>query len=155
MIPAASNKKLEEHKNMAKKIRAVVIRVGQNPEIVEDWPDGLEAMRDLVGGYVEGIRIAPGIHAWLNEEGKRMDLPLNFTLAIHDDETDKIIPDVIPTLKRFPGLRWLMVDHVVGNCVITGLDPDGETRSLTEAQAAEVMDRFISRIIFNWGEPRT
>ena len=40
----------------------------------------LEILQKLVGGYIETIRVAPGVVAIVNESGLLMDLPENTTL---------------------------------------------------------------------------
>lgn len=37
----------------------------------------LKQMQDAVGGYIELVRIHDGQHMYVNEDGKRMNLPLN------------------------------------------------------------------------------
>jgi hypothetical protein len=48
--------------------------------VVEEIEDSLEAMQAIVGGYLETIRLGPGLSLICNEDGKRLELPPNCAL---------------------------------------------------------------------------
>lgn len=73
----------------------------------------LEAMRQLVGGNLGGIRIAPSIYLHFDEEGRLAGKP---TCAFVDG----------------------LVDVVVGTCFAMGVDGEGAPRSLSDDDVASV-----------------
>lgn len=61
-------------------ITVITFRVGQ-PPCREAIPDTLEAMQEIVGGYLEKITIGPGVGLFSNEEGKQLQLVPNIVLT--------------------------------------------------------------------------
>ena len=57
--------------------RAVVVRVGQLPEIVEI--DSFDEARTIIGGYVERVRMGT-FDVLCDEDGMRKKLPVNRTI---------------------------------------------------------------------------
>lgn len=64
---------------MKEKIRVIVKRPGVQPE-TRTIPNTLEALQELVGGYIETVTLAPGLVGIVNEEGFILDLPYNMDL---------------------------------------------------------------------------
>lgn len=98
------------------KLRVVVAEPGKPAEIREI--DGsFEAMRAIVGGYLECLPIWSGYDVWINEEGKLLGLEPNRLLATG----------------RCDGSAW----DVVGTLFVAD-NEDGETVSLS-VEAAEAL----------------
>ena len=55
---------------------------GKKPE-ARVIPNTLEALQELVGGYIEAINLFPNIVVIVNEEGVLKDMPFNMYLAGH------------------------------------------------------------------------
>lgn len=58
-----------------KKIKVIVKNPGK-PATLARIPNNLDTLQELVGGYIETVRIAPGAVAIINEEGRVMEPPL-------------------------------------------------------------------------------
>lgn len=58
---------------------AIIKRPGQ-PAFRREIDNTLEALQDLVGGYIETVSLPGGIVMIVNEEGKILRLPINFHL---------------------------------------------------------------------------
>lgn len=103
---------------------AITIKAGKISK--QDIGAGLKAMQDLVGGYVEPFftkrsPVAAGdITGYVNEEGLMIGLPIDFGVF---HSPDYIVP-------------------LAGDAVIVGLDEEGETRGLTEDEAALILKRY-------------
>lgn len=66
-------------------INIIVCRVGRLPtleQITNDDNDRLSAMQKIVGGRVDCIGMADGLDAWVNDEWRVLDLPLNRIVAV-------------------------------------------------------------------------
>ena len=103
-------------------MKAVGIKVAEVPEII-DIPNELEALQEYVGGYIEVVQLADNALLIVNEEGKLMNLPLNFYLSRN---------------RR-------VIDTIHGNVLIVGRDGE-EFCDLTEEQLefyAEMMDEQL------------
>lgn len=61
---------------MADKIKVVVKDPGKIAEIRE-VENTLEALQDIVGGWIEVLPMANGVYAIVNEEGALLELPRN------------------------------------------------------------------------------
>lgn len=80
----------------------------------------LETLQKLVGGYIETIRVAPGVVAIVNESGLLMDLPENTTLK---------------------GLSF------VGNVILAGHDPGADDfRSLKTTDLWSLIENGYFRL---------
>lgn len=106
-----------------KGLAIIVVEGDDGPAYRVDEFDGDgDALREVVGGWIEGIPTDPLVTMWVNEEGKFQSLPVN-----------RLAMDV--------WLRWdihgCMVvggDWIAGNCVVTGgVDAYGETLDLPDA----------------------
>lgn len=104
------------------KIRVIVCRVGEQPKVEEIEP-GLKTMQDIIGGRVERVALdgepafGRGIDLWCNEE-----------FLIRDSQPNRLIRNV-------PLYRGELPIH--GDFFIAAHDGEGETVSLTEAEAEE------------------
>lgn len=67
---------------MSDKIRIFIKRPDVAVEAIE-VPNTLEALQELVGGYIEAINLFPNIVVIVNEEGVLKDMPFNMYLAGH------------------------------------------------------------------------
>ena len=76
---------------------AQIIRADGSVEEVEmPKKDGLSFMQQVVGGYIEIVRIPDGRLMVLNEEGKLLRLPLNVkATALYNNLNDVIVGDVL------------------------------------------------------------
>jgi hypothetical protein len=88
--------------------KAILINPDEKPRAAE--VEGLDTLQELVGGYIELMRgPIPGTNTFVNEDGKRMRLPLNRqATALH--------------------APYLMGGDVIcGPVVIVGIDDEGDT----------------------------
>lgn len=99
------------------KMKIVVKNVNEKPEIKDIYagPKSLKNLQDLVGGYIELVHLPENIIMVCNEEGKMMNLPVNFVLR---------------------------GDRIAGNVIFLSSDNDGEFIGLTEVQSTEVLNWF-------------
>ena len=113
---------------MSQTITAVIIPADQSaPVRIEKIEPTLSVFQELVGGYIERIPGGPVAdtngqwHAYLDEDGKIKQLPLNMraTVLLHDAQS-------IHT--------W---DTVNGNLIIVGTSHDGEETDAPEQFTAE------------------
>lgn len=76
---------------------AQIIRADGSVEEVEmPKKDGLSFMQQVVGGYIEIVRLSNGRLMVLNEEGKLLRLPLNVkATALYNNLNDVIVGDVL------------------------------------------------------------
>jgi hypothetical protein len=65
-------------------MRVLVKEPGKDPRSMEIVNE-LDALQDLVGGYIEPIRMADGLVMIVNEEGKLHGLEPNFFVAALND----------------------------------------------------------------------
>ena len=61
---------------MSEKIRVLVIEPGKKPE-EREIDNTLEALQEIVGGYIECVTLATDLVIICNEEGRLMNLPHN------------------------------------------------------------------------------
>lgn len=102
-------------------VRVIVFRPGSAPEVTTVAPP-LEAMRELVGGNLGGLKIAPSIFLHFDEEGR---------------------VNGKPTCVFLDGL----VDVVVGVCFVVGVDEEGEPRSLDDGEI-DLVRRLVTPVAF-------
>ena len=95
-----------------KEIRVVVKQPGQPPQ-VQMTPDTLSAFQKIVGGDIEHV-IWDELDLWCNEEGKLNELQANLFEAVPND-------------------------IVVGTVFVSKSNEEGESVSLTEEEAANVI----------------
>lgn len=68
---------------MPNPIRIYLKRPEDMTFIPGEIPNTLEALQELVGGYIEPIRLRADLAAIVNEEGVLRDMPFNMYLAGH------------------------------------------------------------------------
>jgi hypothetical protein len=90
-------------------------------------PNTLDAMKEIVGGYIENLFIGrtdkdARVGIVLNEEGKLIDLPMN---------------------RRLLGSQGV-IDFIVGTFFITAYNLQGENISLTDEEAEKFIKRFTA-----------
>jgi uncharacterized protein DUF3846 len=111
-------------------ILVVVAHPGQRARLLRIAGD-LESLQTIVGGNIEmlpfqfsstyGLRTSffDGLHVYVNEDGRHLQLPRNLTLPIMDD--------------------------ILGPLVVSAIEDEGDEAGLTEVQAvavANVLDRL-------------
>lgn len=92
------------------KAKALIIPA-EGPEELREIDTDLATLQGLVGGLIEPVPVAPGVHLWVNEEGTPLGLPFNLEAS------------------RISG-RFLR-----GTVVMLGQDDDGNDADLPEAWA--------------------
>lgn len=90
--------------------------------------NGYESSKELVGGYLEMLRVDEEIDMWLNEEGKLDGLSENFCLVRNNS----------------------ILDVIVGDVFFASHDDEGNTTSLTDDMLERISKRFISRRVMDW-----
>lgn len=65
---------------MSEKIKVLVIEPGKNPE-EREIDNTLEAMQEIVGGYIECVTLTTDLVVICNEEGRLLGLPYNCTIC--------------------------------------------------------------------------
>jgi hypothetical protein len=99
-----------------KKIKVLVVPVGQSPEAREIEP-ALRPMQELVGGFIEAVYLEDYVQLICNEEGKLKGLPPNRSL---------------------PEIR----DVVMGDFFVSRVNAEGESVSLTQKDIDKYTARF-------------
>jgi len=75
----------------------------------------LESFQGIVGGYIEPIRIAPGLAAYVDEDGHAKDSQLNTRATV---------------MAREGGALSLIACGIVGTMVVFELGDDGKERDI-------------------------
>ena len=71
-------------------MKVIQKNAGEMPKVIEI--DGsLESMQKIVGGYIETFPLDGPIVIVLNEEGKLMNLPLNFRVQVSPSYIESIV----------------------------------------------------------------
>lgn len=100
--------------------------------IISPYPDNsLQFMQDMVGGYIEHLDITCkgfDLDMWVNEEGLLTGLPYNAFASYIVNQT--WIENHVPVDEPY----------IVGDIVITGGTPDGDSRGLTLDELRAVAD---------------
>ena len=97
-----------------------IIKPPGQPAFTREIENSLKALQDLVGGYIEPVRLSGGICMIVNEEGKLQNLPVNQTA------TD---------------LSAAYNDVIVGNAILLGTT-DEDFIGLTERAAQNIMKKW-------------
>ena len=95
-------------------MRVIIKEAGKNPQL-KDIDNTLEALKDIVGGYIEVVSMEDNILLICNEEGKMQGLPPNFSTGY---------------------------DVIVGTAVFVSFDGKEDFTSLNDEQMLYIMDRF-------------
>jgi hypothetical protein len=80
----------------------------------------LSSLQRYVGGYIELVRIAPGIDLYVNEEAILRRMPPNRIFSTH----------------------WGQNVPILGDAVLVASNDEGETVGLTDEQAAEWLEKM-------------
>lgn len=97
-------------------IRVLVFPVGEEPYdklLTEDKT--LDGLQELVGGYIECIRLKPGVDLWINDEGRINGMPPN---------------------------RWVSGTAIHGVMVLARSTDEGSTVSVTDEDVDMYWDKF-------------
>ena len=90
-------------------VKALIVQPDGSKEY-RDIEGDLDTLRSIVGGHIEFVFVTNGVHAYVNEEGKLLDLRSN------------------PEATRLAGLiPW---DFICGTAVFLGDGPEGEEGDL-------------------------
>ena len=103
---------------MTNNVEVLVIPVDKNPYI-KSIPNTLDAMQDLVGGYIELVQTEEGFNVWCNEEGKLIGLEPNFYLTVD---------------RR---------DYMAGQVFVCLDDGEGEISSINKQQADYFLYHYV------------
>ena len=95
-------------------MRAIVKEVGKAP-VVTDIENTLDALKSLVGGYIEVVGLDDGVLLICNEEGKMQGLPPNFSTGY---------------------------DVIVGTAVFVSFDGGEDFTDLNDWQIEYLMSKF-------------
>lgn len=95
-------------------MRVIVKEVGKSP-VVKDIENTLDALKSLVGGYIEVVRLDDSVLLICNEEGKTQGLPPNFSTSY---------------------------DVIVGTVVFVSFDGKEDFTDLNDWQIEYVMSKF-------------
>lgn len=106
-------------------MKAVKIEKGIAEEI--EIGSGLDSLQEAVGGFIEFLPINEKHHAYINEEGKLEQLPVNLLATKFAHTYIGIAPD----------------DVIVGPMIILGNDPEDEGEE-GDVDVTEVMDMIIT-----------
>lgn len=107
---------------------ATALKIEVNGDISRIEINSLEELNDAVGGYIEFIHFTDVAHAYINEDGKALNLPYN-ELATYLCNKFKI--GLMPT------------DFISGNMVILGNGDDGEEADIPESLRLEIYDQMV------------
>lgn len=129
-------------------MKAILVPVGAMPRVIE--VDGLKDMQKAVGGCIEPCSWVFGDEpaVYVNEEGKFTCEPNRAIYATAADEG----------CVKWDGStvhEGDVLDILFGDVVCVGFDPEtGESRDVTDEEAARVMARFGTRwsIESGWAE---
>ena len=95
-------------------MRVIVKEVGKTP-VVKDIENTLDALKSLVGGYIEVVTLDDNILLICNEEGKMQGLPPNFSMGY---------------------------DVIVGTAVFVSFDGKEDFTALNDWQIEYIMGKF-------------
>lgn len=103
-----------------KDIRVIIKKAGE-PPVEATVPNCYETLKNTVEGYIEAVRFEKGVVCWINEEGKLIDLPHNFSIN---------------------GIS------IEGNVIFTGETRGGNNKSLTDDQVNYIKALFSKKPTF-------
>lgn len=111
------------------KFKYVTIEPNLRPKTHEvETDDTYDVVSKAVGGYIERIYAdVTGLSAFANEEGLLIGLE----------------PNIVRVYKTEQGFRGDS-NYIVGNILFCGIDNEGETISLTEAQIEHIEEMFYT-----------
>lgn len=103
------------------KAKYVLIKKAGEETFIPQLIDGLSEMQEIVGGYVDVIRLPGKIDCWVNDSGLIDGLPINFYL------TNK---------------KGKIMQPVAGDVIFASYDEEGETNSLSLTQTAYILNNL-------------
>lgn len=105
-------------------MKALVVRVDGQTEIVDIEINDHNAINDLVNGWIEMVNLHTGF-MYVNEEGKLMNLPVNHKMTRFCLQKGFIRTD----------------DFIVGNAVIVGqLDEEGYHEEVSDTLVEDIIN---------------
>lgn len=105
---------------MEKKIKVVICEPGKQARVAE-IENTLEAMQEIVGGYIEAVYAKHGNALLImNEDGKMHGLPLNRGIYEGDE----------------------LLDIICGTFFVTSYNDEGDFESLNDRQTAEWLKQY-------------
>lgn len=107
---------------MSEQIKVLIKDVGK-PARIGTIDNALQAMKDIVNGYIEAVYVTDNIMLICNEEGKICNLPLNFIID-----------------------NKLLTDGIHGNVFFTKVNEDGDNVSLNDNDI-KCIEQFASASI--------
>lgn len=101
-------------------MKVLFIKASEMPKVIEVKND-LKPLQDLVGGYIECVRISSNVSLVCNEEGKLKDLSYNLALLSKGGED--------------------IVDVIFGDCFLVGNDKEtSDFADITEKNIKKYTD---------------
>lgn len=103
---------------------ALVVSSELTAELINIAEQELDKLQTAVGGLIEAVDLTPEITMWVNEEGLLID-------------------DLQPNYLATAFMAELMQSQtpIMGDVVFTGgIDEEGDTKSLTQADVAELVE---------------
>lgn len=104
----------------------VIGKIARKAPQVMEIPNELSVLQEFVEGYIEVVPLAGDVLLIVNEEGRLMNLPINFWLCTHDSK---------------------VIDCIRGNVLVVGRDGE-EFCSLTEEQIEHFKNMLGTSLVF-------
>jgi hypothetical protein len=102
---------------MTNNIQVLVVPVDQKPYL-KVIPNTLEALQEIVGGYIELVKTSEGYNMICNEEGKLIDLTPN--IYIHN-----------------------RMDNICGTFFVCNNDDEGEFTDILKEEAEDFLYKYV------------
>lgn len=93
-------------------MRVIIKEVGKLPQI-QNIENTLEVLKELVGGYIEVVRMSDDILMICNEEGKLQGLPPNFSTG-YDVIVGTVVFVSFDGEEDFTDLNDWQVEYILG-----------------------------------------
>lgn len=93
-------------------MRAIIKEVGKAP-VIRDIDNTLDALKTLVGGYIEVVTMEDNILLICNEEGKMQGLPPNFSMG-YDVIVGTAVFVSFDGKEDFTGLNDWQIEYLMG-----------------------------------------
>ena len=108
---------------MSKQTAVKVLASGHVVKAEFELGKSYDFLREGVEGWLECVSLGNGIDMWLNEEGKILELPINYNATMLWQAS------------------YGYSDVMCGNAILTSSNEDGETVGLSEEQVAYIMGK--------------
>ena len=111
---------------MSTKVRALIVSPTEDPYVATVSTGSLQ---ELVGGFLELVWLSHDIHAYVNEEGRFMDLPVNIRGS-----------DIVNRFRQETTSCSTSEDEeeYLGTMIFLSMDAQGDEKSLTDKQLARI-----------------